>query len=452
MAPSVELTAQLLALDLTAMSFAELLDVAAAWERVRSWSEAQQNDALVALDRAADVRLDGGDPAHSRQWHTEELGIALGVSGPAARARVRHAVTLVEVLPHTAAALKAGSITGHHARLAVTNCFHLPAGVARAVDRAAHSAADDLMDPARSIAARELTPARSYWRTPRQFEQTLARLILEADPDAAEDRRRRAVGDRDVRFRDTCDGMSAMWALLPAEDARTVAAALDARARASAAHPDCPQDGRTLAQRRADALTDLAAAALTAPDAPTVHGRRPTVNVTVAWTTLLGLDDLPADLTGYGPIDAATARRIATDPTSTWRALLVDPLSGALLDCGRATYSPPPDLAAYVIARDNTCRHPTCDAPALLCDLDHRTPWTAGGHTCRHNIDALCERHHPLKHLPGWDHERDPDTGDSIWTTPTGRTARRPAYRHPVGTPLHPPDSEPTPLPDDPPF
>jgi hypothetical protein len=38
------------------------------------------------------------------------------------------------------------------------------------------------------------------------------------------------------------------------------------------------------------------------------------VDVVVAATTLTGNDDQPGDLTGYGPITAPTARRLAGEP------------------------------------------------------------------------------------------------------------------------------------------
>ena len=114
--------------------------------------------------------------------------------------------------------------------------------------------------------------------------------------------------------------MAELWALLPAEGAATVKAALDA----AAYQPIHRRGGdpRTGDQRRADALTDLAAAALTptgrpggrrggpggrrgrpggrrgGPGGPSTargHGQRPAVHVTVAASTLMHLDDQPAD-------------------------------------------------------------------------------------------------------------------------------------------------------------
>src|SRR6201996_5663138 len=97
-------------------------------------------------------------------------------------------------------------------------------------------------------------------------------------------------------------------------------------------------DGRSMDQRRADALTELALHGLNDPHLTTEHGARPTVQVTVALSTLLGGDEQPGELAGHGPIPASVARRIAADPTGTWRRLITDPHSGHLLDYGTTRY------------------------------------------------------------------------------------------------------------------
>ena len=87
------------------------------------------------------------------------------------------------------------------------------------------------------------------------------------------------------------------------------------------------------------------------------------VHVTAPWTTLAGLDDHPAHLTGYGPITAEQARELAAD--ATWRRILTDPASGTVRDVGRATYTPPAALAEFVRVRDGHCRFPGCRHPAV---------------------------------------------------------------------------------------
>ncbi|MGH4021561.1 MAG: hypothetical protein ACRDT0_20470 [Pseudonocardiaceae bacterium] len=102
-------------------------------------------------------------------------------------------------------------------------------------------------------------------------------------------------------------------------------------------------------------------------------------------TTLMGLDDQPGDLIGYGPIPAPLAREIATG--GTWRRLLTDPASGTLLDYGHTTYTPPDGLADFIRARDLYCRNPICGQRAATADLDHTIPWPEGP-TSQHNLHA----------------------------------------------------------------
>jgi hypothetical protein len=142
------------------------------------------------------------------------------------------------------------------------------------------------------------------------------------------------------------------------------------------------------------------------------------VQVVVPVTTLLGLSEEPAELAGYGPIPAGIARQIAAD--ATWRRLLTDPASGALLDYGRTTYRPPAHLAGHVRARHQVCVFPGCRRPACKCDLDHRVRFPDGP-TSEANLGPACRRHHRCKQRPGWSLHRD-EHGNHHWTTPTGRT------------------------------
>jgi hypothetical protein len=122
-----------------------------------------------------------------------------------------------------------------------------------------------------------------------------------------------------------------------------------------------------------------------------VSAHRPLIHITVPITTLLGVDEEPGELAGYGPLPAPIARQIATDPDSTWRRLLTDPASGTLLDHGRRTYRPPTALAHFIRTRDGTCRYPGCRRPATACELDHVQPWQRGGTTSDDNLCTLCE-------------------------------------------------------------
>ena len=102
-----------------------------------------------------------------------------------------------------------------------------------------------------------------------------------------------------------------------------------------------------------------------------------------------------------------------------WRRLLVDPVTGYLLDYGTVIYRPPADLADYVMARDRRCRFPGCNTRATACDIDHNIPAPRGDTSAR-NCCCLCRRHHRLKTFSGWTVQLTPD-GTCLWTSPCGR-------------------------------
>jgi hypothetical protein len=140
-------------------------------------------------------------------------------------------------------------------------------------------------------------------------------------------------------------------------------------------------DPRSRDQQRADLTIDAILAGIPADSLPQLQGRRPSIQVVVTATTLLGYDDQPADLAGYGAITAQHARELAADPTGTWRGLLTDPNTGHLLDAGTATYRPSQHLVDFLTARDDECVFPTCHQPAQRCEIEHCLPFDSGGPT-----------------------------------------------------------------------
>lgn len=303
------------------------------------------------------------------------------------------------------------------------------------------------------------------WSAPALRRQT-ERLVLAADPEQARVRCERAQRERCVELHPDVAGMAWLSAYLPAPEAVAAFTVVDALAGSSRT----VDDERTVDQRRADAFGAIFTAIASAgelPDGtplPRKHGRRAQIHVTVAATTLLGLDDLPGELAGYGPITAETARRIAQD--GTWRRLLTDPVSGTLVERGSTTYQPGADLTAAVIARDVTCTFPGCGQPAWRCELDHREPFDpdrpADAQTTAENLDPRCKHHHDLKGGGGWTVRRNAATGACEWTDPFGITFVRLAVpiavtaaalrciRAPSGEPPGPPVARG--YPDEPPF
>ena len=81
--------------------------------------------------------------------------------------------------------------------------------------------------------------------------------------------------------------------------------------------------------------------------------------------------------------------------------------------------------------RHATCTSPVCRRPAAQCDLEHNTPYEAGGRTCLCNTGPKCRHDHRLKQHPKWKVEQLPD-GTFRWTTPAGRTYTTEATRYPI--------------------
>jgi Domain of unknown function (DUF222) len=442
----------------------DLVDEIAAAERVRARAEAAQLRAMAELAGrpmfAGCAEHGHGDPRHGVRGAASVVSAELRLSPSVAAARVATACELVDSLPATLAALAAGRIDGYRARIIAEQTRPL-------------ASAPELR---RRVEAGLL--ARAARQTATQLRAAAVKAVLAADPAGAEERHLRARAGRFVS--PPCPephGMAGLLIRLPAEDAAALYTAVDAAARhlhtiGTGSDSGGDGDGRTLDQARADVLAGLGWSALAAGHLGccrddcnhlglrlgTRRGRSATVNVTVAYSTLIGADDQPAHLEGCGPITAEVARRLAAD--GTWRRILTDPASGAVLDLGRTRYTPPPDLAEHVIARDHTCRFPTCTRPADGCDLDHTTPWERGGVTAARNLGPVHRGHHNDKTHHGW-RLHQPEPGRFVWTAPTGHTydvdpeivgllPKPPPGEDPPG---EDPPAEPTPAdPDPPPF
>ena len=173
-----------------------------------------------------------------------------------------------------------------------------------------------------------------------------------------------------------------------------------------------------------------------------VNPGKPLVQVLMPFTTLIGKDDQPCELVGYGAIPADLAREIAAD--ATLKRLVYDELSGTLLDYGRTTYRPPAGLADHVRARDVHCRGPICRRRALDGHLDHIEPYPKGP-TNEKNLHGCCGHEHLMKHAPGWAVRALPD-GRIQWITPTGHRYHSYPYDYRPDEPDDelPPDKAPT--------
>jgi len=179
----------------------------------------------------------------------------------------------------------------------------------------------------------------------RRLQRTLTRLS--SGPTLRTRAQREA--SRIVRIEPCDDGVTAhLTGLLPLAEALRLDAFLTGCA--DATNPEDPRgtdsEGRSHAARRVDALLDLNAGA----------GNSPTVqrNVTMAASTLLGLDDEPADVV-TPTLALSVPAEVARDLTAcgTRRRILTDP-TGTLVDVGTRTCEPSAPIARRVRARDTT--------------------------------------------------------------------------------------------------
>lgn len=106
-----------------------------------------------------------------------------------------------------------------------------------------------------------------------------------------------------------------------------------------------------------------------------------------------GADD-PAMIPGHGPIPAALARGLLADADRATRVYLrrlyTDPAGNQILTADARTRLFPRAVRQVVLARDQRCRTPWCDAP--IRDIDHVRPYVAGGDTDLANAQGLCRR------------------------------------------------------------
>ncbi|MFC7404161.1 HNH endonuclease signature motif containing protein [Georgenia alba] len=407
----IELARELFALDVADVSDQALIEVIAGFERVASAAVARQNHAL------SELLARRGSSSRAFDAVVDELRARLSITGRAAETKVGLAAAC-ESYPEVADALAVGPIDVRRA----TVLTERQPGVSETEHREL---------------TRDLLDGDAEERTAPQLKADVRRHALTVSPEAGALRREAEYAARHVEVEPLADAMARVTAYLRADDARTVKSCLDRLA--DAARTDT--DTRTVDQRRADVFVGLFSGAheagtdagRTAASGGAGRSARAQVHVTIGADTLLGLDDEPAEMDGYGPIPADLARRIAQD--ATWRGLFTD-ANGEFVALGTKAYRPGVVLSRTVRARDVRCTFPGCRQPAVFCDLDHLDAYDATDadarvQTTEVNLHPLCRRHHNLKTRGIWTVRRE-DPGRT-WIAPTAhRYTRRPDP--PLGT------------------
>lgn len=436
-----------------ALDTAELL---MATERLASWVAARQAELIAGLhDEVQDA---AAALAASRQksgigsglgftLSAEELAPLLNISGRAAHRLLGQSLNLVLDLPETLRCLGEGMISVRQAQIIADEALFVPAEVLPRFE-------DQVL-------------SRGAHLTPPRLKSICHRVREKLHPESSVSRKAAAAEDRHVEVTRSQDGMAWLSAYLSAEEACGIEHRLTFTARTL----QNPSETRTLTQLKADVFSNLlthlcqptasthrnniddagglntaaagragsgaggtdtdgtrgagaacggaaGAAGAGLVDLASVMGVQPVVFVTVPVMTLLG-GDAPAELEGYGPIDPDTARKLAAHAPGFIR-ILTHPETGTVLSVGRTRYKVPRSLRTTILVRDKTCRHPGCNRPAPVCDIDHTIPWHRGGTTSYGNLAALCKRHHMLKTEGLWRYEQ-PEPGTIIAISLTGK-------------------------------
>ena len=429
-----------------------LVTAIAEWARVEAAAAARR---LAVIGELVTRRTRADDAVNRSRWSCDywdaaasEVAAAEQISHGMASSQMYLAAALRDRLPKVAALFLAGTIS---ARLFSTIAWHTTLITNPYLLR--------IIDGELAEIATGLGPLSAA-----KTAAAIDALIDRHDPEAIRRHHDTARGRNVVvDTRNSENGVTGLWGRLFASDAT----ALDRRL-TQLARTVCDRDPRTLAQLRADALGALAAGADTLAcacgntECPAAGADARSANVTVYVLAEQAALDVAADPQfGNGdPHEDPAPETEEAPPAPAPKPQTRPALSGLVIGGGivptpllahlvkggavirrlghptdlpaEAHYRPSQALAAFIRARDLTCRFPGCDQPASVCDIDHAIAHPLGP-THPANLRSLCRKHHLLKTFwtdrHGWRDIQHPD-GTIEWTSPTGHTyTTRPGSR-----------------------
>lgn len=123
-------------------------------------------------------------------------------------------------------------------------------------------------------------------------------------------------------------------------------------------------------------------------------------------------------------LDPLTAQQLFLDATS-YRRLIVDPVSGVPLDLDRRRYRPTRSQRDLLVLRHGTCSRDGCDRLAVDAEIDHILEWRRGGPTDLGNLRPLCPADHRARHRTRLAFRTRGD-GTTQVVTPTGLVSDEP--------------------------
>lgn len=155
----------------------------------------------------------------------------------------------------------------------------------------------------------------------------------------------------------------------------------------------CSSDlARTAAQRRADALVEMARRSTAVAEG--ARPAEPLLSVFVGYETFAGRICQLANGTVVTPgslvewLPAAEVERVVFDSPSR------------VIDVGVRRRLFDGATRRAVQCRDRQCFHPYCELPAEVCEVDHVVPFSEGGTTTADNGRVACAFHNRQRHPP----------------------------------------------------
>ncbi len=382
-----EAVQELVGADLDGLSPAALNDVVAELQRVKAMLDAAEAKVLARWDAVGAWSLDGAsNGAAWLSWKSRQ-------PAPAANQRIRCARAMRE-LPAIAQAWEAGDIDRTHVTALLS--LRTPRTEAAFVDGHA-----ELVELARTQRFRHFKRACDMWRN-------LADLEGAAQRDADD------LDARELHFSESIGGLwfgritaDPVSGAIVNTTLRIIEQELYDADRAAAKErlgrdPMVFELGRTPAQRRLDALVEMAIRARTAPK----DGRRPAP----LFTVLSGFE------TFVGPVLEMWNGTVITPSTAArWLTeadieRVVFEGRSRVIDVGVRTRFFRGGQRRAVEVRDRSCFHPTCDEPPLRPQVDHKVEASKGGLTTLENGRLGCAFHNRLRNTrpDDWDEPDEP--------------------------------------------
>lgn len=303
------------------------------------------------------------------------------------------AASALRQMPDTAGALARGEIDTEHV-----------AAVTAAAEATSHEEADQLVGKATAQPADLFAKNTRRWTNRRMSNDQL------------EARRQRQLANREAVWWKTDDGMTHLHGVFDAESGRRVIAALDRRVdrlwRSDGGRDGTPDEIRTPAQRRLDALV-----AMVAPEATAESGPTPTSATTQPATPTKDGSWHPKHMV-IVHLDARTGEAEFTDGEPVPRSLLLElgpaaevigivyGTDGQPLHLGRSVRLASRAQWVALIDRDRGCVH--SGAEPSRCEAHHHDDFGSGGPTNIDNLELVSHRDHSLLHQHGFDPRRRP--------------------------------------------